>query len=333
MISFFHSFFNLITDHDAFAYSIYASDEWSVTDALRLDFGVRYDREDIESTVREGAATNLDGNVLTPYDNAASVIGTASRRIDESFDNVAFSFGFNYEITVRHAIFGHYTDSAKLPHFDDVRDGILQKDSVENIELGYKTSMDSFAAFVTLFQTEFDNVPFNDILAGGGTVRRRAATRTRGVEIEGEVEPTPMFSLGFSMTFQQPEYQDFSGAVLDNTGNTIRRIPKTIGRLTPTLRVLDERLRVYLTYQYVGKRFSNDENTIALPKYSKLDGGVIYDINDTFSVQLVADNLTNQVGLTEGNPRTDVGATGIGALYMARPLFERSFSLLGTVRF
>jgi iron complex outermembrane recepter protein len=52
-----------------------------------------------------------------------------------------------------------------------------------------------------------------------------------------------------------------------------------------------------------------------------------------FSVQLSADNLTNEVGLTEGNPRTDLGATGIGDLYMARPLFERSFTLSGTMRF
>jgi outer membrane receptor protein involved in Fe transport len=328
-----YSSFNLLTDYDAFTYSLYVSDEWSVTDALRFDFGVRYDSQEIEGTLREGSQRDLDANPATRWNNTTSLVGAASRAVDEDFDNTAFSIGFNYELTPEHAIFGHYTDSAKLPHFDDVRNGVLQKDNVENIELGYKTSLSAFAAFVTLFQTEFDNVPFTDILPNGTPVVRRAATRTRGIELEGQVEPADIFSLGFSITFQDPEYEAFSGSVLDNTGNTIRRIPKTMGRLTPTLRLLDERLRVYLTYQYVGKRFSNDENTIALPKYSKLDGGVIYDISDMFSVQLTADNLTNEVGLTEGNPRTDVGATGVGALYMARPLFERSFSLLGTVKF
>jgi outer membrane receptor protein involved in Fe transport len=324
---------NLMTDYDALEYSLYASNEWSVTDSLRLDFGVRYDTEDIEGTLREGTGRALDANPATQWNNNVSLIDGAFRRIDEDFDNVALSVGFNYEITDRHAVFGHYTDSAKLPGFDDVRNGVLTEDNVTNIELGYKTSLDMVAAFVTLFQTEFDNVPFQDILANGTTVVRRAATRTRGVEIEGTFEPASIFSLGFSMTFQDPEYDKFTGATLDNTGNTIRRIPKTIGRLTPTLRFLDERLRVYLTYSYVGERFSNDENTIALPKYSKLDGGVTYDVNDAISVQLTGDNLTNEVGLTEGNPRTDLGASGIGALYMARPLFERSFTLSGTVKF
>ncbi len=59
----------------------------------------------------------------------------------------------------------------------------------------------------------------------------------------------------------------------------------------------------------------------------------MFDINEAFSVQLAGDNLTNEVGLTEGNPRSDIDAAGIGAVFMARPLFERSFSLMGTVRF
>ncbi len=42
----------LLTDYDATAYSLYAADEWQVTDALRFDFGVRYGAQDIEGTIR-----------------------------------------------------------------------------------------------------------------------------------------------------------------------------------------------------------------------------------------------------------------------------------------
>jgi iron complex outermembrane recepter protein len=323
---------NLLTDYDGFTYSLYASDEWNVTDSLRLDFGVRYDSQEVEGSLREGSARNVDGNPATRYDNTASVIGTAFRRVDEEFDKTAFSVGFNYEFTSEHAVFGHYTEAAKLPHFDDVRNGVLTKDNITNIELGYKTSFDTFAAFLTLFQTEFDNVPFQDILPDGSTIVRRAETRTRGVELEGEWQPVDLFSLGFAITVQDPEYLSIVG-LPEGDGNTIRRIPKEHFRLTPTVRLVDDRLRVYLTYTRVGDRFSNDENTIELPSYSKLDGGAIFDINEMFSVQLTADNITNEVGLTEGNPRTDIGASGVGALFMARPLFERSYSLIGTVRF
>jgi outer membrane receptor protein involved in Fe transport len=104
-------------------------------------------------------------------------------------------------------------------------------------------------------------------------------------------------------------------------------------RLTPTFFFSGGRGRAYATYTHVGDRFANDENTIELPKYDKVDAGVIFDVTDALTLQLSGDNLTDEVGLTEGNPRTDVGAGGVGAVYVARPLFGRSFQASGTYRF
>ncbi|MBM0108786.1 TonB-dependent receptor [Steroidobacter sp. S1-65] len=332
-----YSTFNLLTDYDAKTYSLYAADEWQVTDALRLDFGVRFDKQDIEGTVRAGSdelpngdPTDLDGNPATPYDNEVSVIGANRSTVDEDFDNTAFSIGFNYEFTPQQAIFGHYTDSAKLPHFDDVRNGVLQKDQVTNIEVGYKASLESLVVFATLFQTEFDNVPFQDILSSGDTIVRRAETKTRGIELEGEYQPIDALNIRFSITQQDPTYEGFSGSAAGNTGNVIRRIPKTMARITPTYEFMDGAARAYFTYTYAGKRYANDENSIVLPKYHKLDAGVMFDV-DAWTFQISGDNLTDEVGLTEGNPRTDVGSGGIGNIYMVRPLFGRSF--MGSVTY
>ncbi|HWK75751.1 MAG TPA: TonB-dependent receptor [Povalibacter sp.] len=344
-----YSTFNLLADYDATAYALYASDEWQVTDALRLDFGLRYDNEDIDATLHEGAPVDLDGNPATPWDNTASQISAASRRINESYDTTGWSVGFNYELTPHHAFFGHYTDSERLPNFDDLRNATqvngrpqVEPDSVTNIELGYKTSLENFVLFATLFQTEFDNIVFRDILANGDEVRRTAGTRTRGIELEGEWLPMEAFNIRFNLTWQDPKYTDFNGSTagpggvlvpFNFTDNTIRRIPEVMGRITPTYYFMESRGRVYLTYTYVGKRFSNDENTVELPSYNKFDAGVMFDISDALSVQVSGDNLTDEVGLTEGNPRTDIGATGIGAIYMARPLFGRSFMASATYKF
>jgi len=328
-----YSSFNLIADYDATMYSVYVSDEWQITDALRVDLGVRYDNEDVDASISEGVTdVDLDGNPATTYDVAA-LAGTARRNLSPDFNDTAFSIGFNYELNEQHAFFGHYTDAAKLPHFDDIRNGVLTKDAVTNIEVGYKTMLDQLTLFVTLFETEFDNVPFQDILADGSTIVRRAATRTRGVEIEGIYRPLPTLSINFTVTQQDPKYRDFTGATVDNTGNRIRRIPETFGRLTPAWHFSGDRGQLYLTYSYFGKRFSNDENTIPLPSYNKLDAGVIYDLTDALRLQVTGDNLTDEVGLTEGNPRTDVTTPGIGNIFMARPLLGRSFWASATYRF
>ncbi|MBN1238250.1 MAG: TonB-dependent receptor, partial [Gammaproteobacteria bacterium] len=328
-----YSTFNLLADYDATQFGVYLSDEWQVTDALRLDFGVRYDDEDVDARISNGVPdVDLDGDPATPYD-VASLAGDAFTESSHAFDDTAWSVGFNYEVNDRHAFFGHYTESAKLPHFDDIRNGVLQKDNVTNIELGYKNSFDTLGTFLTFFETEFDNVPFNDILPDGTVLQRRAETLTRGIEVEGVYRPIDPFGLEFSVTVQEPEYENFTGAELDNTGNQIRRIPETMARLIPTFYLADGRGEAYVSVSYFDERFSNDENTIALPSYTKVDAGFIYDVNESLSLQIVGDNLTDEVGLTEGNPRTDIGAGGIGAIYLARPLFGRSFRVSADYRF
>lgn len=333
-----YAFFNLRTDYDATSYALYASDEWQVTDALRLDFGIRYNDESIDAKISNAANVNLDGNPATRYDNATSLAGPLIEYDVPNFSHTDYSVGFNYEFTKAQALFGHYTMAAKLPHFDDVRGassnfGNLEVDEVENIEVGYKIATPLIGLFATLFQTEFDNVPFQDILANGQTVVRRAGTRTRGIELEGVVQPLDELAIRFSVTEQDPEYTSFSGATIDNTGNQIRRIPKSMIRLTPSYTFLEDRASVFATYTHAGKRYANDENTIALPGYDTLDIGGSYSINETWTVQLNIANVTDEVGLTEGNPRTDVGASGVGAVYLARPLFARSYTLAIGARF
>jgi len=321
-----YSFLNLLADYDGRIAALYVADEWDISARLRLDLGLRLDSEAIDSSISQGMEEiDLDGDPATTYDSAAFAGSERARRSDD-FNHANWSAGFNYEMTDRHAIFAHFTRSAKLPHFDDIRNGIVTKDRVTNTELGYKTSHDNLAVFLTAYRTEFDNVPFNDILSDGSIVVRRARTRTHGVELEGVYEPVETVAVQFSVTMQDPEYRNFSGASVDNSGNQVRRIPRVMVRAVPSIEFADGRGRAFVSLAHFGQRFANDENTIKLPSYLKLDAGVEYMFNEHWAAQLNVDNLSDEVGLTEGNPRTDVGASGVGQLYNARPLFGRSLS-------
>lgn len=320
-----YSFLNLRADYSGAAAALYASDEWEMGDRLRLDLGLRYDRQRIDGSVSDGIAdVDLDGDPATSYD-IASLAGDSRSTVKSSYDNVSYSVGFNYTLEDRHAAFGHFTQSAKLPHFDDLRNGILVRDKISNAEIGLKSSLDSLALFLTAYRTDFDNVPFSDILVDGSTIVRRAETRTHGIELEGIYEPIDSVSMQFSLTLQDPVYRRFIGTMVDNNGNQVRRIPRSMIRIVPSILFAGGRGRAFLTVSHFGSRYANDENTIELPSYVKVDAGVQYELTNAWSAQLNVDNLSNEVGLTEGNPRTDVGASGIGQLYNARTLFGRSF--------
>lgn len=321
-----YSFLNLRADYDAAAASVYVSDEWEINDRFRMDFGFRYDMEEIDASISNGIEdVDLDGDPSTTYDIAA-LAGSDRTVVGADFDHAGYSLGFNYDFTDRQASFGHITRSAKLPHFDDIRNGIVVKDRVTNVEVGYKASLDSLALFLTAYRTDFDNVPFGDILVDGSTVVRRAETRTHGIEVEGVFEPIDTVAVQFSVTLQNPEYRRFTGTAVNNNGNRVRRIPRTMVRIVPSIYFAEGRGRAFLAFSHYGRRFANDENTIELPSFSKLDAGVELAFGNSWTAQLNVDNLSNEIGLTEGNPRTDVGASGVGQLYNARALFGRSLT-------
>ena len=55
-----------------------------------------------------------------------------------------------------------------------------------------------------------------------------------------------------------------------------------------------------------------------------MDAGISVDIGDNVNVLVVGDNLTDEIGLTEGNPR--VSGTGVvNNVIIARPIQGRSY--------
>ena len=85
-------------------------------------------------------------------------------------------------------------------------------------------------------------------------------------------------------------------------------------------------LRFFLTYTYVGLRYSDPGNTEVLPSYPTLDGGIVSDIGDHFEVRLQGTNLTDTLGLTEQDARMLTGGTA-GGFALGRPIFGREANL------
>jgi outer membrane receptor protein involved in Fe transport len=75
----------------------------------------------------------------------------------------------------------------------------------------------------------------------------------------------------------------------------------------------------------VGLRYSDIANQQVLPAYYTLDAGFVAQLGKNFELRLQGSNLTNQIGLTEGNARIALGAgSGISSNFeMARPIFGR----------
>ncbi len=280
---------------DATTTAAYAALEWDLTDAVTLDFGVRVESHEVEYSVDEG----LDGIV------------TLAISTDE--DEVSWTAAANYALNENMGLFARINSGHRMPYFDDYRDnrdaffsGNNLVQDVEQFELGYKFATDLFSLYATGYYTEVDPSIF--VALAGVTPGDIAVNEAIGLEIDANYFAPGGFAVNLNATVQESEIQE--GV---NDGNETQRQPGWQVRVTPSynFRINDElEVVVFGTLTAVDDRFSDNANTVVLDGYEKLDLGAILRVNERLSFQVSADNITDEEGLTEGDPRNPDAPNG-----------------------
>jgi outer membrane receptor protein involved in Fe transport len=346
--------------------ALYLTDEWSITPKLRVDGGVRWEKIEFEGRSERSKTINLNQSPSIADDAVLAGSGVYDR-LDRKFQHAGWTLGVDYKITSQMGAFGRFTSAFRLPSLGDYitnasnSTGMVQ--TMDLSELGFKWVAPKVELYATAFQTTYDNLGFGSLVfnpATGLYVNQTSMTDTKtlGLELEGTVRPTSWFDLGFSATFQDPKFGDYkfeetctvaasdptcqvkppaatASRTRDFTGKQLIRVPKTSFRVTPGLNLLDSKLRLETTVERYDDRFSDAANTSKLPAYTLVGATVRYQITDGLTVYAYGNNLFNELGLTEGNPRAGQIISGeAGALYgIGRPEFGRSFRAALMYRF
>lgn len=329
------SFFNVNAAYDGREYAFYAVDEYQITPELRFDAGIRYQNYKATGTIENNSSVDIDGNPDTLYDNGTAVLNGTFRNIAYKKGAWSWTAGLNYDISSSVGAYVRYNRGNTNPFFDNLRDGIFVSPRVDNFEGGVKVRTDLVSLYATLFHTKFKGL-VTTVIQNGAPVADIGGARSTGIELEGQIRPVDNFAIAFSGTWLDAKYRDFfaGGGTIDLSGNRVQRQPKWQWRVTPSYDIEfgdDSKVSLYSTFSYVGDRFSDTANTQSLPHYFKIDAGVTVDVNKALSFAVTADNLTDKVGLTEGDPRT-LGQTG-GEVVNARPILGRSFRFSAAYKF
>jgi outer membrane receptor protein involved in Fe transport len=323
--------------------ALYAADEWSLSDKLRLDVGARWERLSFSGLV-EGTRTANLGDATTLADEQVLTGNGVNAPFRRSFEDFGWTIGANYQPISRFGVFGRFTQTYRLPNATDflgtaVRTDLVKED-IQLAETGVKYTSRVLDLFVTGFLTYFEGVRFtsNEFNpATGGFIERVefADARTLGFEAEGVVRPIPELDLQFVVTWQQPEFRNFrftenvggQPVARDFSGNQLLRVPELAMRFVPGVNLFDNRLRVQAEIEHFSRRFADAANSVQLPSYWMVGGAVRFAFTDRLSLFVVGENLTDSIGLTEGNPRAGqfVGGDAGAQFYLARPMFGRSF--------
>ncbi|ACA85726.1 TonB-dependent receptor [Shewanella woodyi] len=275
--------------------ALYTAISYEISDDLTIDAGLRGENHQIEYTVDEG----LDGKI------------TKAVSYDES--STAWTVGANWMFADQMGVFARINDGSKMPYFDDFRDNFGAYESGEDLikevsqyELGYKLVDDDFELFATLFMNEVKGDTFVRQPGAPGEILTNEAY---GIEIDFNYFNDNSFSVNLNSTIQETEITESP----TNEGNEAQRQPGWQVRVTPSYDIeLDNGMyaTLYGTISAVGERYANNENTVTLDGYEKVDLGVLFNFTDEVQVQLAVSNLTDEEGLTEGDPRSSISSNG-----------------------
>lgn len=321
--------FNLDANYSGNTHAFFIADEWQLTKELRVDLGARRETQRITGTIANVSNGDLDADPTTIYNNNLSYFNGTNTLIDSKLTRNSFTAGANYALSREFSAFVRVNKGHRLPDFDVLRGrGANEtKDSVEDItqyEIGLKTATKLYSAFLTAYANKLTNSQTQQFTNAGNVVLRPNSKAT-GVEFELALRPGYGFEIAATGNFQDAKYKDFQ----QFTGNRVERAPKFQARLTPSWQTQTGfgQLRTFATFSHVGERFADQTNTLKLPAYRTIDAGAVFAMDNGLEVRLTGTNLTNKIGLTEGNFRVPGQGVGQDGVFLARPLFGRAYEL------
>ncbi|WOX06800.1 TonB-dependent receptor [Microbulbifer pacificus] len=321
--------------------ALYASDEWQVNDQLRIDGGLRYEMITLGGSVEGKHVVDLQQSASLADDQFITGNGEFTA-IDREYNEFAWTLGMNYQFSDDLGAFARYTDSFRAPSTADFNGSPqrtdLRVEPIKMMEGGIKHTGEKLDVFATAFYTHFDNMRFTDWVFDSinNEYTSKTAygdTETLGLELEALFRANDMFDFGLAATFQSPEYKTFSfteasGEVKDYSGNQLIRVPEMSYRGTAGFNLLNDQLRGELVMEHFSDRYADTANTQELPAYTTWSLSMRYDLSEQMALQFNGHNLTNEIGLTEGNPRAGQfeSADAGKEFFMARPILGRSYT-------
>jgi iron complex outermembrane receptor protein len=297
--------------------SAYFNNEFTWNQRLHVDLGLRWERE-------QEFATSGNSSSLPIPPGVQGVNQTNPNAFNGTFSHTSghetptnYTIGVNYTVSPNLSVYGRYERGYSTQGVNPTGTAVIL------FEGGVTYADHGFIGTLRGFRTLFDNQTW-----GGGVDPANpnlnlaffANSDTNGVDFDGtyrpQFDPLRPFALHVQATYQDPKFNNVSigttninnvalsaEAATFYNGKTVNRTPSVMYTITPQYDLPGNFGQVYLRYKYIGRIFADNANQVALPGYGVLSIGAICNVTANLALNVSVDNVTNVLGLTEGNPR------------------------------
>lgn len=272
--------------------SLYLQDQISLTDQFKVLLGLRYDAFDIDvlDVVEQTDGDAIDGN-FTREDT-----------------EVTPRYGFIYKPAGNVSIYASYSETFLPRSGDQFLTLNLDTQSTrpqffENREAGIKwdirPSLSFTAAAFELDRESYTSVDPEDpaqlIVVEG--------SETSGVELELRGRLSDRWSLiaGYSRLDGTIARADGAG----NAGNKTRQTPDNMFSIWNNISI-SNRLRIGLGLTYQDSFFIQEDNSVEVPDYTRLDAAAYYQLSNGARLQLNIENLTDEEYFPDAHSNSNI---------------------------
>jgi outer membrane receptor protein involved in Fe transport len=313
----------------------YISDTWKWNRWL-FDAGVRVEHINLDQETTNTANVQL-GTQYDLWDNSVTLPDGTWSHGHENNTMPTFSVGANYEFNDHMSAYVRVNNGVLFENMDDVRCNVSNGSNgcpnrtplqtVRNYEGGFKIQNRWMYIDASVYRKTFKGIAYQPTNLQDqpiGPASTYGSTSTGGRVIgsvtpfaTSDIQPLSTFKIEVNGLYERATYNGFVGCFLYNSiitglpvcgssnGNQLARLPKYQIRVTPSdTQSFDwGSITEQLTYENIGKRFQDNTNLTELPSYYDLAFGVDATYGDHWELRVLGSNLTNQLGLTEGNAR------------------------------
>ncbi|MFC3650274.1 TonB-dependent receptor [Dyella humi] len=319
---------------NGFNTAFFATDSWKIGNWL-IDGGLRVERQQADGAIANTATTDLDNNKYTLYNNSSQYFAPGQQYIHYLKTEKSWTLGANYEFNPNMSAYVRANLGIHFPGFDDLR-GLpttpIQK--IKNYEIGFKYQADWIYADVSAYRRLFYNVPYT-ITTDTGQQTFVYGSQTKGVNFTTTVKPFEHAAITLSGDYMDGHYNRYIGCVTYTAQNgstqctsingmQLQRQPKLQFRLTPSYDLPTSwgDVKAWITYEHVGNRYGDLIQQQPLGSYYDLSFGLLANVGQHWVYSVQGTNLTNQIGITEGNARL-FGFASTGGVILARSIEGR----------
>ncbi len=337
---------------------------WHVTDDWQVTGGVRKFKQDFE--IADATAFPFCG---APCDNGGGTLGNTFVQSSSDVSDQIFKLNTSYTVNSDLKVYANYAEGFRRggstgipisgPFAGNPELLTYDPDQTKNYEVGAKGSFGANIFSVALFYIDWTNFQVEDSSAASGSavVVNGASARSQGIEVELNGALTDRLQYRFGYAYADAEVsEDFSVIDLENSlagpvpvaiveaskGDPLPNAPKhsitlALDYTHPAPAVLPSwDMRWHLHGNYRSSTLSQlvsanpaDPPPFELEGFSMFGASVNLEDTKGLSLGLYVDNIFNELGVTGGSDRGNVGLRA-EQFYVARP---RTIGLRAGYRF